>query len=65
MNGTCRTGELRGSDMWWKDRRKTGERWSSPKGGNGGGVAAKSDGVGGALVIQRGREIEEGGVLVC
>jgi hypothetical protein len=65
VNGTYRTGEPRGSDMRWKDRRKIGERWSSAKGGNGGGVAAKPDGVGGALVSQRGREIEEGGVLVC
>jgi hypothetical protein len=48
-----------------KDGRKTGERWSSLKGGNGGGVASKSGGVGGASVSQRGREVEEGGVTVC
>jgi hypothetical protein len=34
-------------------------RWSSPKGDNGGGVAAESGGVGGAPVSWRGREVEE------
>jgi hypothetical protein len=55
---TCSTREPRGSEMRWKNGGKTGERWSSPKGGNGGGVAAESGGVGRALVSRRRREVE-------
>jgi hypothetical protein len=58
--GTCSTEELRGSVMWRKNGGKPGERWSSPKGSNDGGVAAKSGGVGGAPVSRCGREIEGG-----
>jgi hypothetical protein len=35
------------------------------KGGNGGGVAAKSGGVSRASMSQRGWEVEEGGGVVC
>jgi hypothetical protein len=48
------------SEMRRKNGWKTGERWSSPKGGNGGGVPAKSGEVGGAPVSRRGREVEGG-----
>jgi hypothetical protein len=52
---TCSTGEPRGSEMRRKNR---GKRWSSPKDDNGGGVAAKSGGVGGAPISRRGLEVK-------
>jgi hypothetical protein len=58
--GTCSTRESRGSVMRRKNGRKTRERWSSPKGGNSDDIAAKSGGVGGALVSRCGREVEGG-----
>jgi hypothetical protein len=55
---TYSTGEPRGSEMRQKNGGKIGERWSSLKGGNGGGVAAESGGVGGASMSRRGWEVE-------
>jgi hypothetical protein len=39
--------------------------WGSLKGGNGSGIAAKSSRVGEAPVSHCGREVEEGGGMVC
>jgi hypothetical protein len=44
--------------MSQKNGGKTEDKWSSPTGDNGGGIAAKSGGVGEAPVSQHGREVE-------
>jgi hypothetical protein len=64
LRWTMATGSysIRGAERKWDAAEKWTEsrgRWSSPKGGNGGGVATESGGVTGAPVCQHGWEVEE------